>query len=260
MLVELGADYSEARPTPQQLLDAGVKHVGRYLAPEGDGREIEADEYNALIAAGINVWFVREGAATGMRGGYAKGVTDAQIAVANLQRIGAPSNSIVYAAADWDVQESELGVCDAYMRGFASILGQNLVGIYGGMYYLNHCRANNLAVAFWKAAATSWDHGETGPVDIEQTTDTPPVPGTDHDNVYTTDPLPITESATMFIFSYKGWWGIAVPTGNATKPLHAVVLGAQDTHAGFPVVNYNWSNAYAQLWDLLDNQGNVPAP
>lgn len=252
-------DYSTARPTIQVLTNAGITDVGRYLADEGDGREIEQGEYQAYIAAGIRVWFVREGAATGMRGGYAKGVSDANVAINNLNRIGAPADTLVYAAADWDVQESEFAVCDAYMNGFASILGLSRVGIYAGMYYINHVRANGLASAYWHAAATDWDHGETGDADITQTTGTSPIPDTDLDIIHNQTPT-LADGDTMFMFTYKGWGGIAVPTGNPTKPLHALVLGAQDKMTGIPRVDYEWPNAYAQLYEALDNATNCPAP
>lgn len=64
----------------------------------------------------------------------------------------------------------------------------------------------------------------------------------------------------VFKFSYKGWFGIAVPSGNPSKPLHAIVLGGQDVSDTMPYVGYNWSSAYQQLYDMLDNPGNVPTP
>jgi hypothetical protein len=183
---ELGLDYSYARPGGAALAAAGVKAVGRYLAPDGDGREIEKPEYDDLVANGIKVWFVREGAADGMLGGFAKGVSDAQVAVANLARLGL-SDQVVYAAADWDVLDSQFGVCDDYMRGFASVVGSERTGIYAGLHLMNHLHSVGLAVWFWQAGATSWNHGEDAQmtVHLEQTTNVPPFPGTDHNYIYT---------------------------------------------------------------------------
>lgn len=64
----------------------------------------------------------------------------------------------------------------------------------------------------------------------------------------------------VFRFSYKGWFGIAVPSGNPAKPLHAIVLGGQDNSDTMPYVAYQWQNSYAQLFDMLDNPSNCPAP
>jgi hypothetical protein len=179
----LGADWSYARPGGAACAAAGVKSVGRYLAPFGDGREIEKDEYDDLTAHGITVWFVREGAANSLLDGYALGVSHAQTAVANLARLGL-KDQVVYAAADFDVQPSQYAACDDYMRGFASVIGLERTGIYAGMRYINHCR-DTLAKWYWQAGATSWDHGETGMVHIQQTTQNPPLPGTDHNYIYT---------------------------------------------------------------------------
>lgn len=182
-MTSLGADYSWARPGGAALAAAGVKAVGRYLA--SDGRGITAAEYQDLTAHGIGVWLVREGAANGMLGGFAKGVADAQIAVQQIAAVGLPADSLVYAAADWDVQDSQFPACDDYMRGFASVLGANRTGIYAGLHYMNHAHAMRLAVGFWQAGATSWNHGEAAqmPVQFIQTTKTPPLPGTDHNYI-----------------------------------------------------------------------------
>lgn len=179
----LGADYSFARPGGAALAASGVTAVGRYLAD--DERGITAAEYADLRAHNIGVWVCREGRASGMLGGFNQGSADAQIAVRQLAAAGLPADMVVYATADFDVQDSQFAVCDDYMRGFASVLGVARVGLYGGLHYLNHVHAAGLASRFWQAGATSWDHGEapTMPIDFHQTTITPPLPGTDHNYV-----------------------------------------------------------------------------
>lgn len=185
-MAQLGADWSAARPGGAATRNAGIVGVGRYLTSPGDWRAIEKSELDDLLAHGINVWFVREGSANGMLGGYSQGVYDAQVAVSHLRnRLGIQGNQVIYAAADFDVQGYQFGACDDYMRGFASVIGLPYTGIYAGMYYINHCRDAGLANWFWKAAASSWDHGQGGAVHIEQTTKTPPLPGTDHNYIYT---------------------------------------------------------------------------
>jgi hypothetical protein len=183
-MAELGADYSWARPGGAALAAAGVKAVGRYLA--ADGRGITAVEYQDLRAHGIDVWLVREGSANGMLNGFQQGVADAQIAVQQIAAVGLPSNSVVHTAADWDVQTSQFPACDAYQDGFASVLGgYNRVGAYGGLHWLNHAHAAGKAVSFWQAGATSWNHGEAPqmPIQFVQTTNPPPLPGTDHNYI-----------------------------------------------------------------------------
>lgn len=188
MMPSLGVDYSYARPGGAVLARLGVKGAGRYLADQGDGRQIERPEFDDLTRNGVAVWFVREGAATGMLGGQGKGVSDARIAVGNLARLGL-NDQVVYAAADWDVTAAQFPACDDYMAGFASVIGAERTGIYGGLYYLNHCHQAGLAKWFWQAGATSWNHGQKPAmtVHLEQTVRTPPAPGTDHNFIYTDD-------------------------------------------------------------------------
>jgi hypothetical protein len=184
-MTELGADYSWARPGGAALAAAGVKAVGRYLA--NDGRGITAPEYQDLTAHGIGVWLCREGGSSGMLNGFARGVADAQVAIQQIAAAGLPVDSIVYATADFDVSSAQFPACDAYLQGFTSVLGTVArQGIYGGLHYLNHAHAAGLAVGFWQAGATSWNHGESPqmPINFEQTTNTPPVAGTDHNFIY----------------------------------------------------------------------------
>jgi hypothetical protein len=183
-MAALGADYSWARPGGAALHAAGVSGVGRYLAT--DGRGITAAEYQDLRMHGLDVWVCREGAAAGMLSGRAQGVADAQLAEQQIGVVGLPANIPVFATADFDVQSSQFAACDDYLRGFASVLGVGRVGIYGGLHYMNHAYAAGLATHFWQAGATSWDHGESPqmPINFQQTTNTPPLPGTDHNFIY----------------------------------------------------------------------------
>lgn len=185
--MELGADYSYARPGGAALKAAGVSYAGRYLAD--DDRGITAAEYQDLLAYGIGVWLIREGRANGMLGGFNQGSADAQIAVQQIALVGLPPGSVVFATADFDVEtDAQFAALDDYLRGFASVLGVARVGIYGGLHYLNHAYQAGLATHFWQAGATSWDHGEQPlmPLAFHQTTLTPPVPGTDHNYVLDT--------------------------------------------------------------------------
>lgn len=210
-MAELGADYSSARPGGARIQAAGIKGVGRYLAD--DSRGITAAEYIDLKNYNIPVWLCREGAASGMLGGRAKGISDAQIAIQQIKLAGLPLNSAVFATADFDVQDSQFGVCDEYMRGFASVIGIGLTGIYGGLHYMNHVYDSKLATHFWQAGATSWDHRETAKMQISfrQTTLTPPLPGTDHNYIYTST-------------SFAGGGAVQLPNQGKDLDMPAVAL------------------------------------
>lgn len=179
----LGTDYSAARPGGATLHAAGVVAAGRYLAD--DWRGISAAEYQDLTRNRVGVWAIKEGSANGMLAGRSQGIADALAARAQRAAVGMDPTGVIYATADFDVQTSQFPVCDAYMGGFASVIGLGQTGIYGGLHYLNHCYKAGLAVRFWQGAATSWDHGESPlmPLHLHQTLLTPPVPGSDHDYI-----------------------------------------------------------------------------
>jgi hypothetical protein len=85
------------------------------------------------------------------------------------------------------VTDAQFAACDDYMRGFVSVIGAERTGIYAGLHYMNHCHAVGIAQWFWQAGATSWNHDEDAQmtVHLEQTTQAPPLPGTDHNYIYT---------------------------------------------------------------------------
>ena len=176
------ADYSTARPGGAALRAAGITDVGRYLGVPGDPRVLELPEYQDLRAHGINVWVNREGSATAMLLGYGEGVYHGQTAAANLRRLGLdPTQTVVYSSADFDAQPAQFYAMDAYMDGFRVGLGStpDFIGTYGSMPWINHCRMTGKATWFWQSASTSFTHGQTGFIHIQQTT-LPSLAGTDN--------------------------------------------------------------------------------
>lgn len=245
-MADLGADYSWARPGGAGLSAAGVKAVGRYV--DDDPRGITAAEYRDLSVHGVGVWLVRESAAAAMLAGYARGVADAQGAQQQINAAGLPANSIVHAAADWPVSASQFPRCDDYLRGFASVLGVNRTGIYGGLYYLNHAHAAGLAVSFWQAGATSWNNGETPqmPINFEQTTRTPPVPGTDHNFIYdltaTTleEDMPLTAADMNLLLNHAAFDGgpsVSVVLREAHNVYAGLYVGGPSVPGGGSIVS-----------------------
>ena len=239
----VAADYSYARPGGAALRAAGITDVGRYLAPPGDGRALELPEYQDLRAHGINVWVNREGAATDMLLGYAKGLYHGQTAAANLGRLGLdPKTTVVYASADFDAQPGQFPVMDAYLDGFTAGLGSSpdYTGTYGSMPWINHCRATGKAKWFWQSASTSFTHGQTGFVHIQQTT-LPSMSGTDNDILYAAE---------------YGQIGVPVPAGGNPQPFNPqennMPLDANTDYAAFSAMLYR-----ALKWDVRD--GNLGA-
>lgn len=255
---DLGADYSYARPGGAALAAAGVVAVGRYLI--GDARGITAAEYQDLVAHGIKVWVCYENSATGMLNGYAQGVADAQAAQAHLVAAGLPPDTLIFATADFDVPSAQFPACDAYLQGFASVLGVNRTGIYGGTFYLNHVHTAGLARGFWECGSTSFAHGQAVqyPLHLQQTTKTPPVAGTDHNyifdhSVFAGASAPVVtpkwkEADMLYIYSVNRGGGVVGPTG--FYPLDPTSEEAQVALATYGTPNVPNGTLSDREWDV----------
>lgn len=190
-MTELGADYSTARPGGAALKAAGVVAVGRYLTT--DGRGIHAAEYADLKAHGIGVWLVRESQtldlSVSMLNGYDRGVAEAKAALAEIARVGLPAQQPVFWAADFDIAPGSARVAqaEAYVDGWNTIIPSGRRGGYGGLWFLDYLHKRGKVDVLWECASTSFRHGvkpSQVPLSIQQTTHTPPVPGTDHNYIY----------------------------------------------------------------------------
>jgi len=182
----LGLDFADARPGGAALKSHGVVGVGRYLSTAAKG--LTSSEVSDYKAHGVGIWVVYEGATRGMLGGKAQGVTDAHAALTRANALGL-GNCVIYWAADYDIGPgySEIAATDAYVEGWNTVIPPGRRGGYGGLWYLQHIGA---AIEHrWECGSTSFRHGvdpNKFPVDIRQTTITPPIADTDHNYVYAT--------------------------------------------------------------------------
>lgn len=157
-----GVDYSR---TPNAnwpaiargLKAAGKKFVGRYAVTDKSpaGRGITQAEYEAMIAEGIDVFIYWEAQESWMLGGYDAGVRAAYNAVKNLKMAGMPENMPVYYSHDIEPQPQHYDEVDACLRGAASVVGLDAVGIYGGFNIIEHCIGLS-ETARWGAQTWAW--------------------------------------------------------------------------------------------------------
>ncbi len=148
-----GVDYSTTPPGAAALQAAGKHFVCRYLAH--DWRGIRAPEVQELTAAGIEIVANYEAEADRMRSGSAGGASDAQYAQGILVEVGLPPRQPIYFSADWDASPGEQALIDAYLRGAASVIGPDRVGVYGGYYVIKRCAENGTAQWLWQTYAWS---------------------------------------------------------------------------------------------------------
>lgn len=156
-------DYPWARPGGAALKAAGVTGVLRYLSHDVT-KSLLRPEADDLAAHGISMAVVYEDLATRAGEGYTAGAIDAATAVkmANGTQpkytdLAMPSDRPIYLAADFDASWPQVA---PYYAGAASILGQDRVGVYGGLAVISGA-ANAGYRWLWQAAA--WSHGQWHP-------------------------------------------------------------------------------------------------
>jgi hypothetical protein len=155
-----GVDYSFARIPGAALAGAGKAFVVRYLYPDGQGgKGLDASEVNDLHAHGIQIAVVFESSAQRALSGFAAGVADAEVSEAQLAVVGLQKIP-VYFATDWSVTPAQFAAVDDYLRGAASVLGANRVGLYGGKAIIDHCDGSTAA---WLWQTYAWSAGQWNP-------------------------------------------------------------------------------------------------
>jgi uncharacterized membrane protein len=149
-----GVDYAFARPSPAALKAAGKRFACRYGGPGSDSKQLHADELRALRAAGIDVVANAEGVANGFKG-FSAGKNWATSAEAHFRGLGMPADRPIYFSVDWDAGSGDWDAIDNALRGAASVIGSNRVGVYGSYDVIEHCAAANTAKWFWQTYAWS---------------------------------------------------------------------------------------------------------
>lgn len=154
-----GLDYSSGRPDLKKVKALGYGCVIRYLFAPGKG--ITKVEATAIRAAGLGLVVVYEQYAGRAKEGMAAGVTDGKIALAFARAIDFPENRPIYFAVDFQPTTAQMPVIVLYLRGVASVIGSNRVGVYGSFAVVEHCFALCAASFFWQTYA--WSSGKVSP-------------------------------------------------------------------------------------------------
>lgn len=132
-----GVDYSFARPDPKMLASRGVKFAGRYLWPSRfNSKGITRTEFDALTAAGIDVFFIYEEDGKELAGGWDAGVGVANKAQEEYLALGFPDVKTappIYFNVDYDAPASAMPAILDALRGVASVIGKNRTGLYAGI-------------------------------------------------------------------------------------------------------------------------------
>jgi Domain of unknown function (DUF1906)/Cutinase len=153
-----GLDYAGGRPGGRPIRDAGYGFVVRYLSDGGaslPGKLLTPDEANDLRANGIQIVSNWETTASWMLGGYQAGVEAARQALEQVLRCGGRRDRPIYFSADWDAAPAEQAAIDDCLRGCASVIGAENVGVYAGRHVVRRCLDNGTAKWAWQTYAWS---------------------------------------------------------------------------------------------------------
>jgi len=157
-----GIDYSFSRPGGAAIAEAGYAFVLRYVPyPGGGGKGLTADEIVDLRSHGLDIGLVYESTAGRMFDGYPAGEYDAHRCLVAEAKLGLPPSMAYYFACDVDTQPAMLDLIDDYLRGCASVLGGERVGVYGEYDVVKHCSVARTATWFWQTYA--WSGGRRFP-------------------------------------------------------------------------------------------------
>ena len=140
-----------------KLRSAHVATVMRYVGDSGNPKCLERVEASGLQQEGIGLGFVYEGAASWMLQGRAAGIIAAGAARRHIRDLGGPQEPFVYFACDFDARPGQLPEVLACLRGAASVLGADKVGIYGGLAVVTAALKAQAAVRAWQTRAWSTD-------------------------------------------------------------------------------------------------------
>lgn len=152
-----GIDYAWQHPDPAALAAAGYTFACRYLSHDTT-KNLTLPEALDLAAHGIWVVANWEYGAQDMLRGYAGGVADAQLALAQATAAGMPPGRPIYFSADWDVTPAQEPTLLAYLSGADSVLGWSDVGEYGGYYPLK--TALDAGATQWAWQSPAWSGGQ----------------------------------------------------------------------------------------------------
>jgi len=147
-----GVDFSWGRPSASALKSAGKSFVVRYVGDFG-GKSTTKDELAKYSKAGLGIVFVYEEDGKELLGGTDAGVRVAKVADASVKALGYPG-AVVYFAVDFAATTAQMDAINAALKGAASVIGRDRVGVYGSYDVVTAADAKFL----WQTYA--WSNGK----------------------------------------------------------------------------------------------------
>lgn len=150
-----GIDYAFQRPTISAIVAAGKAFVIRYGGAGTTDKWLAPSESVELRTAGMSIVANVEGAANGLLNGWTTGAQWASNADRHFRACGMPADRPIYLSVDFDVQSTQWPMVASALRGAASVIGAERVGIYGGRNAIRWAQRDGVARWFWQTYAWS---------------------------------------------------------------------------------------------------------
>lgn len=243
-----GVDYSRTSRDDWDMLANifvanGYKFAGRYAVHDKspNGRGITGAEYRALLSHGIDVFLYYEEDEGWMLGGWDAGVRAANRALDVVLSTGMPVEMPVYYSHDIGPQTIHFDVVDACLRGAASVVGLERVGLYGGWEIIDHCQKTGSARWFTQTIAWQGNRGVHPAANLHQyNTGTNLVGGVNCDFVAAVNP------------AYGGAKEFLPTTTKWAKPL-APPLRNGEPYSHIDSTGIVWLELAEKRWRALEN-------
>lgn len=144
-------------------LKRSKKHFVMRYAYTGEGKEITASEVKELKKAGLGIGIVHQITKKDFRPleGFKAGQTDARTARQSVHDVGLSSKMPIYFSVDFEASAAQQVKINQYLKGAASVLGKDKVGVYGG--YFTVARALNAGIVKYAWQTYSWSKGKWDP-------------------------------------------------------------------------------------------------
>ena len=153
-------DYSAGVPSAQSIRAGGYAGAIRYVSdrrPDANwmvGKPVKAGEVNALTAAGLQVvscYQFGKGATADWREGREGGKRHATRGLELHRQAGGPEGRPIYASIDDNPTTTEINnLIRPYLEGWASVVGNQNLGIYGNTRVLDAMIGAGVGTWYWQ--------------------------------------------------------------------------------------------------------------
>ena len=156
--VDTAARISAAKA--KQLAEKGVDFVCRYLVPpEVYDKAVTATEAAALLEAGLGLLLCWETSADRVKAGAQAGARDGERARKCAETLGAPEDTVIYFAVDYNALAQDYDAIEYYFRSAAMACAPYGVGVYGSRTVAEMLAGRIPGIRIWQCWA--WSNGMT---------------------------------------------------------------------------------------------------